>query len=414
MNSFLGILSSVVHLTGGSGQAAPTAEMLSPQEAALYDNGAPKERLHKGDFSPAATGCDMGFVAFKNTVFPLIRNKCATCHDSPAIGPIQGPAHSVQDPEVAYKRVSGYMNFDSIMQSQFLIKGGNNHCAAYGIQCNVSVNDLKTSLQAWMDLGQKTCPPAFKLVTQPSVIPADLPLTSTGNWKRIQFKLDSLGDDFGGTFMDIEVQQFALPSPDHPGAYRFRNPRLATPDQAFAVKGIHFFVNGKRDSRENMFTTVNVKVNNHKINAESNASDFPVLSTKTLIVLQDKAMGDQISLAFDRLEAIPNPMCKAPEVFRNKVMPILVKRSCVECHGGGTDEGVDADAMKAMSLKGTEAKVCSEFLQRVNWTDFTLSPIVQLPLNGMNGHGRFLPFSREVFPDWIEWMKMEKTNAPAF
>lgn len=359
--------------------------------------------------NPHDATCDAGLTAFKNTVFPLVRNHCHECHDGTGNGPSTGPAFAVPDPVQAYDQVKARTDFSNIPQSIFVVTGGNRHCLSRGGKpdCGASHDDVLAAVNAWWTQGEQTCNELGTLVTTALTLPATLPTKDQG-FQTLKWDLGTIDPTLKGTVFEVDAQHFATPTASTKGAYRFREPRVATATSPIFVKGIKLAVNGAYDVRANTYTTVRQTVEPALMPTDGAALlPFPALSPFTLIVLQDKPSGDTLEVAFEHLNVSTPVACKAMAKFQ-PIADLLAARNCYACHGGGPDQQPGtAPARQRLPLTGDLTAICGQALQRMDRFNPSGSVFISYPLRGSNEHPRVIPQTNEIEPAWSEWVAAE-------
>lgn len=354
--------------------------------------------------------CEKGLDSFKKSVHPLVRAKCIACHDENPTGPKKAPAHSVEDPAISFQRIIRYVNFNNIRESKFYLKGGNQHCAGYGVDCGVTFDHIEKALTDWWEGGQKDCPKDGKYFTTPIMIPTTLPARNQG-FTPLRWDLGQVDPSFKGVIFELEAQKFANAGESAKGAYRFRKPRIATSEQAIEIKDVKILINGNYEATSNAFTTINNTVSPQPIPTRQNALlPHPVLSASNLIAIEERPGIDTLTIAFGELKFAGPKACKNVELFKKNVMPVLTVRKCTECHGGGLEQkpGIKPDAVERLKFGATETEICQQALQRVDWSIYANSPFIKYPLKRANGHPQGLPRLDEISPGWEDWLQTEK------
>jgi hypothetical protein len=358
---------------------------------------------------PREAPCAAGLAAFKNTVFPLVRTHCYECHDGTGDGPAVGPAFAVDDPVQSYEQVKERVDFSNIPQSTFVVTGGNRHCLSKGgaPDCGASAEDVLTAVNHWWTQGENTCNELGKLVTTALALPSTLPTKDQG-FQTIRWDLGTIDASLKGVVFEVGAQHFALPTAATKGAYRFREPRIATGTNPIFVKDVKLAINGNYDVRANTYTTIRQTIEPGKMPTDGAAPlPFPSLSPFTLIVLQDKPSGDTLEVAFEHLNTSTAIACKATDKFK-PIVDLMGARDCYGCHGGGPGglPGTDP-ARQRLSLSGDLATVCRQALQRMDRFNPPGSVFISYPLRGSNEHPRVIPQTNEIEPAWSEWVAAE-------
>ncbi len=131
----------------------------------LYQQAMEKDLVNGSDVSGLLTPpCSQSALeAFRNTVYPQVRTKCAACH-----GANQMPLFAMADVQVAYSEAKNRTNFQSPNQSRLYIKAQDGHC---GANCQ-NGGTILTAIQQWaaVENNPTACPSVV-----PSVIPSITP-----------------------------------------------------------------------------------------------------------------------------------------------------------------------------------------------------------------------------------------------
>ena len=376
-----------------------------------FYEATPKSSVRLGP-PPGTKGsgeCEAGLQAFRGTVHNFVQTSCTRCHGG--AGP--GPGFAVPNAEESYRQILRYVNFNDVGASRFVEIGGNYHCFnAYGFDCGVQTPEpVRAAVESWWRGGQEGCPEAGNFFSADVAIPANLPPRGE-NYVMLRFDLSSLGEEFYGVFLELEAQKFADATPDYRGAYRFRRPRLATPEHTIALRGLRVLVNGHWDTLADRYVMIDTVVSPHAMPTNpAQALPFPVLSSDPLIVPIEKTGLDRISVSFDAIALAPERQCRSLETFTRRVLPVLEARSCFHCHGGGTqNSGGVGTAVQRMSLAGTHAEICKTALERIDFMTPRSSPWISFPLRGVFNHPRLITSPAEIFPAWTDWIQAERAR----
>ena len=392
------------HLAAASGLLVLSANgfaQVTPGASVLFNNLAIER--------PEA-GCTTGLAGFREHVHPILRANCSRCHDS------QGPGapHSVADLTESYKRTLVYQNFNNVPGSFFVKKGGNMHCLTVpdiGFNCETDEAMLATAVNAWWNAGEKTCAPAGRFFTAVQQIPVDLPSRAAG-FTKMRWHLRSIGSQFDGVWFEIEVQRFAERTEDHPGAYLFRRPRLiATGRTGVRVSSIRLLLNGLNTPQASSFVPVNATVSRA---AGENPQDpvwkTPVLSTKSIILIEDKGAADTIAIAFGDLAAATTAVsCKKLPQWQSDVLSVAEARSCFSCHAGGSSEepGI-SPARDRFPMTGTADELCQRMLSYAVQGNPTDTPLIEIAVKGALSHPVVFTSPGEALPAWTNWIRSER------
>ncbi len=379
--------------------------------------------------------CADGQAAYEATVFPLVRNKCIACHDSPALGPEQGPEHSVADVAVSYRRMLSYLNISNLASSRLVTKGGNNHCSSYGVECGVTKADITPVVQAWWDQGQKNCVDVAKFASGSVIVPEKLPTRKEG-FTTVSLSLAGLGPEYGSSILQVDIQKFSAKETEGVDAYRLHSPRVIILGTLPAVrfKGIRFLLNGKWDSRANGYTSVEKTVN-HSLRSPRSFLEVdpptpptpvtpfigfptfgrvepltragpsgPALTSASLILLSDQGEGkDVLSVAFDSVEVVLPEFCRESGMFEQTILPLVKSRTCTACHSDGSK---DATALAKFFIPENKSAACAEFLQRARLDAPMQSTLMKVP-TGVTGDHLPLLSKPEQKAALLNWIKAE-------
>jgi mono/diheme cytochrome c family protein len=364
---------------------------------------------HKDHAAPCATGLQ----AFQSTIYStILRPQCAECHDGTGSGPASGPPHSSADPVAAYQEASNYVDFTQPLdQSFFVQKVQQKHWLKNDSKAvGTTVALMTQALQAWWDQGENACPDYASAQTAGAAIPAGLPLAPAEQYVPMSWKLDSLGAPFTGSVFQVEIQQLTAPTATTAGAYRVRKPRIATPQTGLSVTGIQFFINGKTPTNAVGWENLEAKIAGHiAANAPAGSDVFnqaPVLSGRPLILLQDLAQGDVLSVAFSGVQVIPAPQCQNLAGFQKAILPVIQQSSCIGCHNGGTP--AEFNGGSRLTLAGTDAAICAAVLERTDNAHSDASPFYQIGFLNENDHPPSVPAPSTFSLDWETWVQAEQ------
>ncbi len=397
----------VVPLVGSCGKGPADSPNLSEMDEA---ETLARDALMLEDHQLAE--CGNGIQAFSETVHPLVTANCAGCHDRRE-GTQNGPRFAVQDLRESYAMISRYVNFDDVESSLFFSKGGNQHCSSYGINCGVDFALVKEKLSLWWTGGENLCVRRGKYQTPSFSVPIDMPGKDEG-FKALRWDLSPIRDDLQGAFFEMQAQIFAAPSEATKGAYRFRAPRLLIAGGNYAVGNVRVSVNGKQDPLANGYASLNKVVRGQALPDDAGKpSTHPTLSSKSLIVVMDKAEGDQLGVSFEVLDPAMPRQCKDQAKFVGEVLPVLEARNCYTCHGGGPDRLPGrSPAKERFGMDAPAAELCSRFLERVDFDTVMNSVVIDYSFRGMNDHPRIIPRIDEIQPAWTNWIRSEAAKAP--
>ena len=183
--------------------------------------------------------------AFQQTVYPLLRQSCVSCH-----GTGQRPEHAHPTVQTAYTQTTdaGLINRAAPANSRLVTK---NHNCGSAQQCNTFAQNMTAAIQQ---------------------MNATLSAPQAGY--RIEFRLEDY-DAF---------------------SYQLTNLRIYTGDRPVYVKNIRLMVNGQYNPQHSNYTYIDQMV-------PANMSTGVALTPGNMIVLKDRGeANDRISLAFEVLE----------------------------------------------------------------------------------------------------------------
>lgn len=371
----------------------------------LAKSSSPFFRKDKGKI------CEDGFASFSKNVFPHIRNQCIDCHDGS--GP--GPAFAVESVQESYFRVRNYLNPQDLESSTFLVRASNGHC---GIEnCNEETGQItKQLVSQWWNDGENDCQLFGKRFITEQTIPIDLP-ENPGEFKTLTWDLSTLDVGFIGLSFSIDIQRFASSSSDAPGAYLLIRPRIKGDLKtgnlpSLSIQTIRPLINWTFDTTANGFEEVNKSVSKQMGDGLIDENLYPVLSTRSVILLEQTPGKDSLAFAFETFDRAPSTSCKSVTVFSDKVWnPIVASTTtCFDCHGGGpTNAKGKADARQALSLvQLDEQAICNAFLERIDFSKPHLSPVVDFINRGKWGHPVTSMNSSQFIQSIKDWTASEK------
>ena len=358
-----------------------------------------------GDYGDSASttadgvDCPGGFAAFQNTIFPLMRDHCATCHAPNANPAADGPFFAVENPASSYASVLRYQDFDQIATSYFVTKGGT-------MTPDTTRADLQQAVEAWWTGGENACPRKGRIFSESLPLPATLPGRDQG-FVKMRWALSSAATPaLQGVVFEMEAQNFQNSSDSFKGAYRFRKPRLLTPDHALQVKDVKVLVNGAFRPFEDAYRAIGQTVAARTFTPDpATASGAPVLAPDALLVGHAHQGSDEIMVSFETLGlASATPACAALTAFTSQVVPALAARNCHACHGGGPADSFGLEpARSVFNMSQAPAPLCAEFLQRLRFDNLYVSPLVSYPFTGKFGHPVALTSEEDVEAAFRAW-----------
>ncbi len=366
--------------------------------------------LSWGSVPSHAADCEPSFLAFSAKMHPLLRAKCAGCHD--AAGP--GPGHSVADAREAYRAATNLVNFDNLPESSFISMTRNRHWLEHDSRAEgASTAEIQAALEAWWTHGANQCHGLNGFVTTSIPLPADLPTLESGKFKALRWDLSLLAPKVPGlenAYFEIEAQRFNAAGTGFPGSFRWRKPRIATERAAVAFRGIRILLNKTFNPLENAYLGLFGVVPPGPVFAGAESlGEFPVLSSSPMILIEKRGFGDEVSIAFDKISVAAPMGCKNQAGFQSNAIPAFVAGKCFDCHGGGPDRARGTLPARALFSMADEAPVfCAKALSRVERANLDNSALITYPLQGSGGHpivnGVSLP---ELKQSWLTWIRSE-------
>jgi hypothetical protein len=240
-------------------------------------------------FSPALFAqeeCEDGFVSFRKTFHPFVRNRCANCHgDGGTL--IQFAA---KDPTEAYSEAIWLTNFDDMERSRFFIKAKAQHWFSkpkYKDGDGAKLVEVTQALYRWWNQGQFLCTKKFEMDSEGLVL-KNLPTRKENKYKSYTWNLSSAG--LNGVDVSADVQKFSDPEGNLSGSYRLQNLQIKT-DSKINIKGIWFSVSGQMAAYENSFEDIDLELE-PKNNKQK-------ISDSNLILIQRKKV-DEIRVHFEK------------------------------------------------------------------------------------------------------------------
>lgn len=326
--------------------------------------------------------CQKGIDAFEKTVYAHIRRDCRDCHDDGGFSEI---SHSSHDILKSYQRVISYVNWSNVDDSFFIKKGGNLHCLKYPQEgkCSSDEKTLRELVHQWWESGQKDCPLIGALVSRPTK------LNQSSEPMEIRIDISNLAQ-VGGLKFEFTAHR-------ENDEYVLSRPRILGESTAIRIKGIGMVQNGRPLTLINGWQSVSVKVL---------PNTKALLSAITVRVPVELGAEDEISFGFQSLEKVEPFSCQKLTAFENDVLPVLSRRRCYSCHGGGPDNALGIEsAHKQLNMNLPIETLCIALWLRGQ--SGVESPLIALSLRGMLGHPRSIVLATDIFPAWMEWIRGE-------
>lgn len=340
--------------------------------------------------------CEVGISAFTETVHKKVRTDCVLCHgDGSAI-----KAFANEDPKTSYYQLLNYVNFAQVDYSALVLRAGNGHCGL--ASCNEdSGKDMLDQVNAWWEKGEKDCQRNGQYFTEEQSLPTSLP-TDKAKFVTMTWDLGSINRTLSGMAFSLEIQQFVNRTEDEPGAYRVRKPQLSMGSATVKLRDIKILTNRKHDMAANGYTYI---AQTHSPVSED-SGQYPLLSSQTMILLQDLAEGDKLSVSFEDIAVAAAESCQDIAMFNAIVRPTMAGEKCTTCHGAPQVPGTEAAKMR-FNMDQDEAALCAAFRQRILWEDPLFSPGLTLPLKGTFGHPMVMPQPQSTLNAFLKWAKAE-------
>lgn len=351
--------------------------------------------------------CPDGIAAFtKNVYTPILRQSCVECHDENE----DGPPHSTADVQASYAAIKSYVDFAQLDKSRLVSRVKSQHWVNYDPKATgTTVPIITAALQSWFDEGEKSCPNAATQISTSLSIPTQLPVYPEDKFVNMSWKLDSLGAAFVGSQFSMDVQLFAAPTTTTPGAYRLRKPKFASLKPGVKIGGIEIFLNQKLQQTASAWGNLNAEIGGHiplaKVNKDDVFATAPTLSSRHVIILQDQAAGDVLSVAFTGLQFSAAPACKALPVFQSKILPAVKQNSCVICHSPPAKNAIGAGDILNFAVSDDVA--CALTRERADFAHPESSVFFLLGFTEALDHPPAINLPASFSKDWYNWVKAE-------
>lgn len=358
------------------------------------------------DLAAGAPVCQSGLEAFKTTLHPFVRERCAKCHTPDGGNDTLGPPHSVADAEAAYRLMTKYVVSAKLDTSKIVDHGGDMHCLSYGYDCKTTTKDILPVVQAWWDKGEKRCPHGLAIQSAELSIPKPLPKKKEG-FARVRLKMETIKPEYKGLFFEFEIQRGADMDPNHPGSYLIQRPRFLSNNGNWRVRKLQFSLNDEVQPAGNVYSDSETLVSEDATAFDEMIWPTRVVSVDAAILIEKDAATDKIKVGFGEIFKVPeSDKCHDLDMFKEKMMPTIERLGCQHCHGGdAANPGADPNAKARMSLDGNDEFICKQFAKQGQKTNYMLSPILWFPLHSSTVHPWVIPFPEAVLPEWGEWLQ---------
>ncbi len=305
-------------------------------------------------------GLGSGIAAYKATVYPIVRKKCADCH-----GRSRFPYFAGTEVDKSYRVAKEYVNFEDAAISTLVERSGDFHC---GPRCAGGKDAMQAAIQRWWDEGEllgRGRPTIYGPLTVALPI-SDLLVAGrpdTSGYITLSWDLDEWGEAFVGAKLSLKIRVFDETT------YEVTGLALKTGAVAIAMQEVRLLVNDVFRSQDSAYLNVDRFVLPNLTNQ--------ALSSSPMVM--NRATGpakDTIALA---VKSISTGGCKDLALFEEKVLPIIQSPTvgCTECHGASNprrgfrvDTGLTAEA------------ICASSLSRIDRGNPSQSKLIQWPLLG--------------------------------
>lgn len=353
----------------------------------------------------ARAGEAPGLTAFKKHIFPILENQCMVCHDGTTP---KAPAHSVANPETAYRRFKPYVTFNNISASQVLKKIDAKHWEKYGGGADISVEAFHTAIKKWWDEGENQTTKWDGYFTEP----ISLPMLNEENYTVVQFPIPD-AKEFPGILFEVEAKKTKGIESSY---VIFKSPKIRFKSSAVNVKTVRFLVDG----------IPLLKANNWEdLDSVSYPGTQPAVLKKSAVNIPMDPKTQKISINIGRLELRDNlGDCKELEMFKRNVLTTMQLRNCAACHGG-TGENISpgiAGAMAAFPMNVPTISRDEKSAEKLNSYNNAVKELCKLSLHkmlpledasllksalGENGHPKVFVGDEDAEALWMNWAQTE-------
>ncbi len=372
------------------------------QTSISQDQSLVATKLHIGD-----EVCADGLDAFtKNVYKPILRQTCVSCHDNDQ----DAPPHSSADVLASYTMIKSYVDFAQLEKSRIISRVKSQHWINYDPKATgTTVPIMLSALQSWWDGGEKSCATAATPQSAGVLIPSGLPSFPEERYVNMTWKLDSLGAAFVGSQFSVDVQVFATPTATTPGAYRLRSPRFASVKAGVKIGGVQIYLNKKLQATASSWANMNAEIGGHLTSSKASGEEVfltaPTLSSRHVILIQDQAAGDMLSVGFTGLQFTPAPQCKSLAQFQSKILPVVQQNSCVICHSPASKNAIGAGNILNFAVPDDVA--CALTRERADFAHPESSVFLLLGFTEAMNHPPAINLPSSFSKDWVNWVKAE-------
>ena len=340
-------------------------------------------------FSYADQMCDAGLESFEKTVYPLLRERCVNCHGDGGIS----VGHAVSNVKDAYSTALGFTLFNQLENSIFVNQVRQKHWLEYdSAEKGATTDEVLEALSAWWSGGQSECGMNAFISTSPVPIPTQLPLFPENRFVTLSWELQEINPLWKGMKFLVDIQRHTIRGEKAPGSYRVVYPRVESNGQTVDLSGIRFLVSGQRESFENVYEPVSV-------NLSSRAGEVVTLSQDHMILLQ-RNDSDTLTVQFRNLKEARPRDCRALDVFKATVEPMIQQYDCKKCHSPAQKTGFE--------MSSTSESLCAEVYQRVLAYYPQNSVLLGFPYRGKKEHPKL--FNAANVDTVLKWIRKENSR----
>jgi hypothetical protein len=349
-------------------------------------------------------------AAFQQTVYPIVRNYCASCH-STGVQPFFAST-SVQNSHDALIN-NQKVDLTTPANSALVLRLSVDRHFCWS-DCLGNSVEMRNAIMSWKNLVNPTTTPsptpapapapaptpaptpvpspAVRVNTNTVLVPANTPVSAgnvAANFSVLTFPLDSTTDTItpdiaGGTFT-VEIQKF------DDFSYRLRNPKVVSPNANVYARDVRFAINGAIRANDVTFALVDQVVPLGTAGA--------VLSPSSMVMLLDKGVGvDRLNVSFGQARSVAYTACKNVAGFTANVKPTMMT-TCVRCHGAGNVFDM---------ISGTDANICLRAKGRADLVTPANSDLILKPYNGINHSGGGGLYNQTTMTNWLNWINSER------
>lgn len=230
--------------------------------------------------------------AFEQTVYPITRAHCASCH-----GTSQQPLHASANSTTAHNAVvnSYKVDFNNIPNSRLVQKLKESHncwgsCTANAMEMQLAIEDWKDQMSVTSGDGGTNTPttPGTNAYTVTTSSSQTLEMEGINSGMiTLRYSLNSIG--IAGGVLEVKVQNYDEYS------YKLSQLKLISPNQNVQIKGVYLLTNGSFNPQNANLTQVDQMV--------VRSTGGTVLTPSAMIVLMDKGPAmDKFAFGFEVLE----------------------------------------------------------------------------------------------------------------